>query len=90
MIAFEEIEGIWGRRRGVLSGFYLGRNSNRATQGYKSQVLPLQTTCSVIVRIKQTPLYLKISSISLSPARSASHSAHVTAQLVKKSTVLVI
>ena len=81
-MTFEEVEGIWGRRRGLLSRFYLGRNSNRATQGYKSQASPLQTTCSVIARIKQTPLYLKISSISLSPSRSVSLSARVTVQLV--------
>jgi hypothetical protein len=81
MLAVEEVEGIWGRRRGFLSRFFLDRNSNRATQGYKSEALPLQTTCSVIGRIKQTPVYLKISSISLSPSRSASHSARVTLQL---------
>jgi len=82
MMTFEEVEGSMGRRRGLLSQFYLGRNSNRATQGYKSRVFPLQTTCSVIARTKQTPLYLKISGISLSPPRSASRSARVTVQLV--------
>ena len=44
----------------ILAGI---RTVNR--RGYKSQVLPFQTTCWVIAQIKQTPLYLKIKIIRL-------------------------